>query len=183
MANRKKGTKSPSRQRYEKSHPVVSCRLDKATHSRLTSHLKASGCSFGDFVRDALGREGSMVERRVEMLAKKKAPLSVEERVRCLESLMFQAFLYLRYHAWQPMCPHCVKQEMLVAWGCESTASGVREEVPTLRCPKCGYFLDTPKGIDSKSLRWSDPSAAKSALKRKHPPRKPKRGARRHSSR
>jgi len=49
--------KPPSRVRYEKSHPTVSCRLNKETYDLLKQRLKElGGASVADFVKDALGR-------------------------------------------------------------------------------------------------------------------------------
>lgn len=48
--------KPPSRIRYEKSHPTMSCRLDKNTHDLLQQRLEdLGGVSFADFVKDSLG--------------------------------------------------------------------------------------------------------------------------------
>ena len=48
--------KPPSRIRYEKSHPTMSCRLDKDTHDLLQQRLEdLGGVSFADFVKDSLG--------------------------------------------------------------------------------------------------------------------------------
>ena len=58
--------KMPSRARYDESHPVISGRLDRDTYDRLKGHLEESGCSFADFVKDTLGREDSMIEKRVK---------------------------------------------------------------------------------------------------------------------
>ena len=56
-AVRQKGNhKPPSRVRYEKSHPTVSCRIDKDTHNLLQQRLEdLGGISFADFVKDSLG--------------------------------------------------------------------------------------------------------------------------------
>ena len=54
---RKTQHKPPSRIRYEKSHPAVSCRLDKETYDLLKQRLEElGGVSVADFVKDALGR-------------------------------------------------------------------------------------------------------------------------------
>ena len=51
-----KGHKPPAQIRYEQSHPTVSCRLDKDTHTLLKQRLEdLGGVSFADFVKDALG--------------------------------------------------------------------------------------------------------------------------------
>ena len=47
--------KPPSRIKYERSHPTLSCRLDKQTHDLLYKRLKDNGLSFADFVKSQLG--------------------------------------------------------------------------------------------------------------------------------
>ena len=48
--------KPPARIRYERSHPTVSCRLDRDTHDLLKQRLEdLGGISFADFVKDSLG--------------------------------------------------------------------------------------------------------------------------------
>ena len=47
--------KPPSRIRYEQSHPVLSCRLDKQTHDLLQKRLDDAGLSFAQFVKSQLG--------------------------------------------------------------------------------------------------------------------------------
>ncbi len=147
--------KSPSRQKYEAEHPTMSCRLDKSTHKRLTEHLNKTGCSFADFVKDALGREESMIDKRVEMLAKQKAPPSLEERIRCCEGLIYQLALYCNNHYEPLVCPHCPNQELSLAWGDETESPNAEKEIPVLKCPKCGYFPDTYRRIDAQSVKWN----------------------------
>jgi len=72
MVRSKQAKKKPSRVAYEESHPTISFRLDIETHDRLKEHLKETGCSFAVFVKDALGREKTMVEERVTKLASRK---------------------------------------------------------------------------------------------------------------
>lgn len=181
MTKHKGKRKSPSRQRYDAAHPVRSARFRDEDARRLTAHLKEAGCSFAEFVLNALNKEESMIEKRVEMLAKKKAPPSFEERLKCLEDLMNQAFSYLSTHDWSPFCPYCENRELLQAEGIETESTRAHKETHTWRCSECGFFLDTPKRIDPKSIKWSDPGAAKSALKPKSPPRKTRHGTLRYS--
>ena len=47
--------KPPSRLRYEKSHPVVSIRVDKAVYEKLNRLKTEAGKSYGDVVREGLG--------------------------------------------------------------------------------------------------------------------------------
>jgi hypothetical protein len=175
MARSKGKRKPPSRKRYEEEHKTRSCRLTRDENRCLDKLLEGTGFSFGDFVRSWLGEEESLIKKRVEVLAKKKVPPVGEERLRCLEALMFANCIQLRDHDWSPYCPRCGDQELLVAWGDEIGSTGAHQETPTLKCPKCGYFLDTLKGIDPKSLEWHDPSAAEAALKPEPPPKKKKR--------
>ena len=54
---RKTQHKPPSRVRYEKSHPAISCRLNKETYDLLKQQLEElGGVSVAGFVKDALGR-------------------------------------------------------------------------------------------------------------------------------
>ena len=92
MAKGKVDRRKPSRKRYEEEHPTISFRLAKETYEALKEHLAGTGCSFADFVKDALGREKSMVEKRVEMLAAEETSPSIEDRLRCLEEFVHQLF-------------------------------------------------------------------------------------------
>jgi len=171
---KKKAKKPPSRERYELENPTVSCRLDQETHQRLSEYLQNTGTSLSDFLKDSLGRENSMVEERIQMLTNKQAPLSDEGRLKCLEALMLQAGVYLKDHDWPLFCPHCGEHEMLYTKGEAAASPRENEDVITLKCPSCGYFLDTPDHIDPDSLDWCDPAAAEAALKPKTSPAKPK---------
>ena len=52
----KASRKPPARIRYEQSHPVVSCRVDRDTYDLLKQRLEdLGGVSFADFVKDSLG--------------------------------------------------------------------------------------------------------------------------------
>ena len=54
--NKTKPHKPPSRLRYEQSHPTMSCRLDKDTHTLLKQRLEDLGdISFAAFVKNSLG--------------------------------------------------------------------------------------------------------------------------------
>ena len=54
MARRKKN-KSPARDRYEKSHPVISFRVDKELYDRLKAVKKVEGRSMADILKAGLG--------------------------------------------------------------------------------------------------------------------------------
>jgi predicted DNA-binding protein len=150
MATRKQAKKKPSRVAYEESHPTISFRLDKETHHRLKEHLKATGCSFADFVKDALGREESMVDKRVRKLASRE----IEQRqTPALDLELYDLVLDLanwNIILWrnlpdplQVTCPSCLFPSRL---------SGKESKVVTLemvedgdfKCPECGLRLKNP---------------------------------------
>lgn len=150
---RSKVTAKPSRKRYEEKHPTVSFRLDKETYSRLKGHLAASGCSFATFIKDSLGREESMVEKRVEDLASKRLNPSVEQRLRFLEGLLSQVMIttYDEECPWE--CPRC-GQELV---GAMVAAKGETEaDIFVYACPDCRFLLtpwrEAPDGVDEASL-------------------------------
>ena len=166
MVKRKVIPKKPSRARYEKQHPVFSARLDRETYDRIKSHLAGTGCSFADLLKDAIGREESMVEERVQMLTSRKAAPSLEDRVRCLEDLVHQLFsVAVTTHKWLPICPHCHNQELLRAEGTEAESTFAIPQVLTWHCPRCGFFLNTFARIDPKSLKWVEPNVGQFASK------------------
>ncbi len=175
MARSKGKRKPPSRKRYEEEHQTRSCRLTRDENRRLDELLEGTGFSFGSFVRSWLGKEESLIKERVEVLAKKKVPPVGEERLRCIEDLMYQIFLHLRDNDCQLVCPRCRNQDLVITWGIEMGATNAYGIRPTSKCPKCGYFLDTFKRIDPKSLKWDDLGAAEAALKPEPPPKKKKR--------
>ncbi|MCL0063897.1 hypothetical protein M1O51_01875 [Dehalococcoidia bacterium] len=72
MIKSKADKKKPSRKRYEEDNPTVSFRLDRETYDRLKNHLAGTSNSFATFVKDALGREESMIEQRVMTLTSRK---------------------------------------------------------------------------------------------------------------
>jgi predicted nucleic-acid-binding Zn-ribbon protein len=152
MARSKK--KTPSRIKYEESHPVFSTRLDRGTFDHLNEHLRSTGYSRADFIKDALGRENSMIEKRVEMLASRQIDPPVEHRLRCLEDLVQQIFtITVDTDEYPPYCPHCDNQELFEAEGRETESSLAHPWVITWKCPKCGFFMNTYKRIDPKSIK------------------------------
>ena len=159
MAKGNKTKKPPSRKRYEESHPVFSTRLDRDTLDRLKGHLKSTGYSRADFIKDNLGREESMVEKRVEILASREVGPSLEDRVRCLEDLVYYIISLggIDTREYPPYCPHCEGQKMFRCEGRETESTIAHPWVPTWKCPKCGYFINTYKRIDPKSIKWIDP--------------------------
>jgi len=169
MAKNKK-KKPASRGVYEAKHPVVSCRLDVETHKSLMEHLHKTRRSLGDLVKEWLGKEISMIEKRVEELAQKKAPPSLEEELKCIRHIVYDAALHCYNHEEPPTCPHCLNQELRLAWGYEKRFIGkIEGYTPVLRCPKCLYYPDTYFGIASETIKWDQADTAKSQIKQKSP--------------
>ncbi len=149
VAKVKKSTKPPSRKRYEEEHRTRSARLDREDNELLDSLLEGTGCSFADFIKDALGREKSMVEKRVETQALKQIHPAIEHRLRCLEDLVQQILgLAVDTDEYPPYCPHCDGQKMFQAEGRETESTITHPWVLTWKCSKCGFFIDTYKRID-----------------------------------
>lgn len=157
MASKKAYRKTPSRKRYEEQHPTMSLRLDVEDRKCLKEHLSGAGCSLADFVKQHLRREKSMIEKRVEMLASRQVDPSLEDRVRCLEDFVHGIFcLGVDYREYPPCCPRCEGQELLLCEGREMESNIAHPWVPTWKCPRCGYFINTYKRIDSKSITRID---------------------------
>lgn len=161
MIKNKSAQKKPSRKRYEDAHPTVSFRLDKEMYERLKTHLDGTGCSFASFIKDSLGREEAMVEKRVEMIASTKIAPSVEEHVRQLQGLVHELYMRQDTKKWPPACPNCENDELYECEGIETLIKNRRPETPTWKCAKCGFFIDTSHRIDPKSLRWVNPNTGK----------------------
>lgn len=158
----KKVTKKPSRTKYEESHPVFSARLDRDTYDRLKEHLEGTGCSFGQFLKSTIGKEEVIVEKRVQILASKKVAPSVEDRVRCLESLVHELWsVAMDTREYPPSCPHCGNEQLFEAEGMEMETTRARPGVNTWACPECGFFVNTSHRIDPRSIRWVDPDTGK----------------------
>ena len=159
MRDKAKSKKTPSRKKYEEEHPTISFRLDKDTRKCLEEHLQNTGCSFANFTKGALGKEKEMVDKRIEMLASEHIEPSVEDRLRCLEDLTHQVILKACVLAGTeddlpPCCPHCDRQKLIRAEGREMESSLANPWVTTWKCPKCGFFIDTYKRIDPKSIAY-----------------------------
>ena len=160
MAKINKSKKSPSRIRYENSHHVFSTRLDRDSFDELNRNLKVTGCSRADFVKDKLGREQSMVKKRVEILASTEIIAPLEERIRELEDLVCQILSVPSVtDEFPPFCPHCDGQLLLKCEADEMYSAYVG--VLTWKCPKCGFFVNTYKRIDPKSIERRDPQYSK----------------------
>ena len=150
MAKPSKSKKSPSRNRYEEEHPTISGRVDKETKRHLKEHLEAAGCSYGEFIKDALGKEKSMVEERVAKLASRRVEES-KAPTRDLE--LYGLVLDLAYWTlvlWmnQPdlldvPCPDCRFPSRLS--GKEGrTVMLEMVESGDFKCPECGLILKNP---------------------------------------
>ena len=150
MAKSKGTKKSPSRKRYEEEHPTVSFRLDRATYNSLQEYLSGTGCSFADFVKDALGREESMVERRVRKLASRKIeesekPGSDLELYNIVLDLARWTVLFF-VNLPNPMevpCPNCLFPSKLNKNESRTITLRVLEN-GDLKCPECGLTLRNP---------------------------------------
>ena len=177
MAKPKKSGTPPSRKRYDEEHPTISLRLDIETKKRLKEHLEETNCSPTDFIKDALGRDESMIEKRVEMVASTQVHASLEHRIRYVEDLVHQLFsMPVDTDEYPPFCPRCDGQYLSRCEGKETESTIAHPWVITWKCPKCGFFMDTYKRIDPKSIKWLELNSGKSADKPKtsarHRPKK-----------
>lgn len=155
---KKRRKNTPSRIKYEKEHRTRSCRLNKEDNELLDTLLEGAGWSYSDFVKAHIRKDVAMVERRVEILASRKVAPSAEDRVRCLEDLVYHILsLGIDTCEYPPYCPRCEGQELFRCEGRETESSIGIPWVPTWKCPKCGYFINTYKRIDPKSIKWIDP--------------------------
>ena len=55
MRSGKENNRKPSRDRYDKTHPVVSIRIPEKVYHRLQEVTKATGMSYGDILKLGLG--------------------------------------------------------------------------------------------------------------------------------
>ena len=173
MAKPNKSQKSPSRKRYEEAHPTRSCRLNKEDDERLGKLLEGLGLSFSGYVKGHIRKDEAMIEKRVEILASRKADPSLEDRVRCLEDLVYYIISLggIDTREYPPYCPHCEGQKMFRCEGRETESTIANPWVLTWKCPKCGYFINTYKRIDPKSIKWIDPDTWESIDKPRNSPR------------
>lgn len=159
MAKGNKSKKPPSRKRYEQEHPTKSVRLDKEHDERLDKLLEGLGLSFSSYVKAHIRKDEAMIEKKAEMLASRQVAPSVEDRVRSLEDLVYYIISLggIDTREYPPYCPHCEGQKMFRCEGRETESTIAHPWVPTWKCPKCGYFINTYKRIDPKSIKWIDP--------------------------
>ncbi len=155
MAKGKKSKKPPSKKRYDEEHRVRSARLDKEYNERLDKLLEGLGLSYSEYVKAHIREDEAMIEKKAEMLVSRQVDPSVEERIRELEDLVCQILITPQVtNEFPPFCPHCDGQLLL---RCEADEVYSRYRgVLTWKCPKCGFFVNTYKRIDPKSIKWSD---------------------------
>jgi len=160
MAKVNKIKKPPSRQRYDNEHRVRSARLDKEHDERLAKLLEGLGLSFSGYVKAQIKKDEAMIEKKAEILASKQADPSVEDRLRYLGDLVYQILsIPLDTDEYPPFCPHCENQVLFRCEGREMESILACPWVITWKCPKCGFFVDTYKRIDPKSIKWIDPDS------------------------
>ena len=158
MAKVSKNKKPPSRERYEKENRTRSVRLDRETNEHLDKLLKGLGLSFSGYVKAQIRKDEAMIEKKAETLASRKVNPLLEEMVRCLEDLVFDIYaLRVDTDKYSLLCPRCENQRLFKCEGREIESNLADPTVPTWKCPKCGFFLNTYKRIDPKSIRWIDP--------------------------
>ena len=158
MAKVSKNKKPPSRKRYEEEHRTRSVRLDRATNEHLDKILGGLELSFSGYVKAQIRKDEAMIEKKTEILASRKVNPLLEERVRFLESLLLDTYsLAIDTSEYPPLCPRCEDREMLRCEGREMESNLASPIIPTWKCPKCGFFLNTYHRIDPKSIKWIDP--------------------------
>lgn len=171
MAKSNKNRKPPSRQRYDEGHRVRSVRLDREHNELLDKLLEGAGWSYSDFVKAHIRKDAVMVERRIETLASRQVNPLFEGRLKCMEDLVRQIFISMGdMDEFPPRCPHCDGQELIRCAGRQMASNSAQPWVATRKCPKCGFFIDTYKRIDPKSITWLDLRYAKPANKPKVQP-------------
>jgi len=157
MAKNRGKKKPPSRQRYDNEHHVRSVRLDKEHDEHLDKLLEGLGLSFSGYVKAHIKKDEAMIEKKAEIMASRKIDPSVEDRVRCLENLVHEIFsLTVNTRKYPPYCPRCEAQELFECEGRETESTARNPWLPTWKCPKCGYFINTYNRIDPKSIKWVD---------------------------
>jgi len=152
MARSRQVKKKPSRLAYEQSHPTVSFRLDREIRDRLKGHLSSTGCSFADFVKDALGREQSMVEKRVAKLTsaeieRRQAPvLDLELYDLALDLAKWNIILWMNLpDPLKVTCPDCFFPSALSGKRSKAVIMEMVEEGNgDFECPECGLRVKNP---------------------------------------
>jgi len=131
--------------------PTISFRVDRQTKEELEEHLKASSCSFANFVKDALGREETMVEERVTKLASRKIE-EIETPPRDLE--LYDIVVDLAYWVivfWTNLpdpldgvpCPSCLFPSKLNKKEGRTVKLEMLEN-GDFKCPECRLTLKNP---------------------------------------
>jgi len=152
--------KSPSRKRYDDKHRIRSLRLDEKDNERLDKLLEELDLSYSEWAKRQIRKDEAMIEKKVELLASKQGNPLLEDRVRCLEDLLHQVLsVGVDTLEYPPLCPRCGDQELCRCEGREMESTFAHPEVHTWKCPKCGYFVNTYRGIDPQSIKWVDPES------------------------
>jgi len=69
---KKRRNKSPSRERYDKSHPVISERVSREFYDEFKLYLEITGQSAADVLKWAMNKQKAAVDAKVEELAGKR---------------------------------------------------------------------------------------------------------------
>ena len=159
--------KPPSRQRYDDKHRVRSFRLDEENDNRLSKLLSAVDLPLSEWVRNKIQGDEAMIEKKVEMfVAKQRSNPLTEDRIKCVGDLVHQLLsLGADITEYGPICPRCGDQELFRCEGREKDSAIAPPEVLTWKCAKCGFFIDTYRGIDPASIKWIDPESGLYAKK------------------
>jgi len=167
--------KPPSKEKYDAEHPTISYRTDRATKSHIEELCTEFGCSSADLMKYAAGVAESLIQQKVETLVSKKFG-NLEERLELIDRLLCQLLCTLLENDLTAPCPRCDSKDeynaLYLAWGEEVDPSEKCGEVPTWKCPKCGWYWDTFGRIDPESIKWSDTSAAALASNSRSPKKK-----------
>lgn len=135
----------------------MSFRLGRETKARLMNHLEGTGCTFADFVKDSLGREQSMVEKRVTTLASRKIdqkPQLDSELHKVVLDLARWGIVFwanLRNPRESP-CPGCLFPSKMRKNQESRTVTLQMLENGDLKCPECGLTLRNPPQLAWNAL-------------------------------
>jgi len=162
MVKVSKNKKPPSRKRYEEEHRTRSVRFDRETNEHLDKLLEGLDLSFSGYVKAHISRDEAMIEKKAEIMASRQTAPSVEDRLGCLEDLVYHILsLGVDTDKYPPYCPRCGGQKMLRCEGRQIESKITHSYVPTWKCPKCGFFINTYRRIDPTSIRWNAPRSVK----------------------
>lgn len=169
MPKKKKRKKTPSREKYEAEHKVISFRVDTEEKKEIDERRGKMGCSYADLTKIGAGLWESRVQQKLETLVLKKFA-NLEERLEWIDRLLCALFCTLKENHLTAPCPRCEddsEYRLHLAWGDEIGTDGKRQEVYTWKCPRCSWFVDIFGRMDPESIRWDVPEEAKLALEPK----------------